>query len=329
MLEPSKASLAVVIPTYNREATLRMALDAYRSQSKPQLIKELLVVDDGSTDKTEAAVREFTRKAPFPVRYLWQPNRGPAAARNLGIKEARTEIILFTDSDIIPQRDLVCEHLGWHWENPQLSVAVLGYVTWAQELNPTPFMRWCGEVGPLFSYGKLRHKQAADFLFCYTCNLSIKTDFLKRCGGFDEDFKGAAFEDTELGYRLAKAGSRLLYNAHAVAYHYQFYSFADTCRKAQANLGAARIFFQKEAGKHVLERRKYKQSRLWYRIAGWAAKGLAIALNPARRLLDSHFPLPSIVYRLFFWYDAIRHLDYSASENHPVQNCCYSSTKVD
>src|ERR1017187_5413753 len=99
--KPLFNSLSVIIPTYNREKLLAKALEAYLAQSSPQLVHELLVVDDGSTDNTESIVRGFSSRSPFPIRYLRQPNKGPAAARNLGIREAASSLVLFTDSDIV------------------------------------------------------------------------------------------------------------------------------------------------------------------------------------------------------------------------------------
>src|SRR6266446_4734746 len=195
---PSFNSLSVIIPTYNREKVLAKALEAYLMQSSPHLIHELLVVDDGSTDATQALVLAFSNRSPFPIRYLRQPNKGPAAARNLGIREAASSIVLFTDSDIVPQHDLVVQHLDWHRKNPQPGAAVLGYVTWPPEIKATPFMRWYGEDGALFAYRRLRGKREVDFHFFYTCNLSVKVGFLRSCAQFDEDFKSAAYEDIEL-----------------------------------------------------------------------------------------------------------------------------------
>src|ERR1700749_3923878 len=101
------SSLTVIIPTYNRVELLAKALAGYEKQSAPELIRELLIVDDGSTDGTESFVREFCRKSHLPLRYLRQSNKGPAAARNLGVSAAQSSLILFTDSDIIPSHDLV------------------------------------------------------------------------------------------------------------------------------------------------------------------------------------------------------------------------------
>ncbi len=312
-------SLSVIIPTYNREKVLAKVLEAYLAQSSPTLIHELLVVDDGSADGTELMVREFSRRSPFPIRYLRQSNKGPAAARNLGIREARSSLVLFTDSDIVPERDLVRQHLEWHKANPQIGAAVLGYVTWPPEIKATPFMRWYGEDGALFRYRSLRgSRRAIGCHFFYTCNLSLKTEFLRTCGQFDEDFKSAAYEDLELGYRLNKLGLQLLYNSAAIGYHYQHFSFEEACRKRLANRGAALVFFQKEAGQQLLQQVRQMRSPARYTFMKGIATAAATLLSPARRLLDSSFPLPRFVYHLFYWYDATRVLMAAAVENRLV-----------
>lgn len=301
-------SLTVIIPTYNRRDLLAKVLDGYREQASPQLIHELLVVDDGSTDDTGSLVREFSAKAPFQVRYLRQANKGPAAARNFGIREARSNLVLFTDSDIIPERGLVEQHIEWHKRNPQKTTAVLGYVTWSPEVEATAFMRWYGETGRMFGYGRLRGREKVSYDFFYTCNLSLKTDFPRTCGQFDEDFKGAAFEDIELGYRLAKQGLQILYNPAAIGYHHQFFSFSAACRKERAKDVEARVFLQKEGGKQTAAESARKSLRKGYPAADRAAKRIAAVLTrtlaPIRPLLDSNLPLPSFIYELFLWYDS-------------------------
>ncbi len=295
---PELNSLSVVIPTYNRAEVLAKALNAYLLQSNKALIHELIVVDDGSTDRTEAMVGDFSRRAEFPVRYLRQENKGPAAARNFGIREATSDLILFTDSDIIPERQLVEQHLAWHHRNPEPTVAVLGHVDWSPEIRTTPFMRWFGEE-KVFAFDRLLKNGMATFHYFYTCNVSLKARFLRENGQFDEDFKTAAYEDIELGYRLSKNGMRLLYNPRALAYHYQFFSFEDACRKTLANAIPMESFVRKEAGREVVREIRERQSRLRSRLANRIVK-LAGTFTPPIRLLDSDFPLPHMVYDLFF-----------------------------
>ena len=281
---------------------LKKALEAYAAQGMPEAIHELIVVDDGSTDETKAVVDELEHKAPFPVRYFCQENKGPAAARNVGIREARAEIILFTDSDIVPHQDLVQQHLEWHRRNPEGSAAVLGYVTWPPDPPPTPFMRWYGEQGALFSFGEFRGGQQLTFLNFYTCNLSLKSEFLRTNGLFDEEFKSAAYEDIELGYRLSKAGLRLFYSAEAVAEHHQFFRFADACRRARQNEMSRRLFFQKEAGQCVLSQQRRGLRYRLRRVIGIYAGAL---FSPLRTFLDSKVQLPSVIYHLLFWYQVV------------------------
>jgi glycosyltransferase involved in cell wall biosynthesis len=292
-------SLTVVIPTYNRAEVLAKVLEAYLAQSSPALIHELIVVDDGSTDDTESMVGHFIRRSPFPIRYFRQPNSGPAAARNLGIRESRSSVVLFTDSDIIPERDLVRQHLEWHQSNPALTAAVLGHVDWSQEIQTTPFMRWFGEE-KVFAFDRVRKMGDVTFHFFYTCNVSLKTEFLGTCGQFDEDFKCAAYEDIELGFRLHKQGLKLLYNPAAIGYHHQFFSFEDACRKTLANASWNHVFLGKEAGQELRREIEQRQSRLWFRVAKTIGLEVSKMIPPPKRLLDSSLPLPNFVYDLFF-----------------------------
>lgn len=87
------ADLSVIIPTYNRSATLARALDSVFEQSCAPL--EVVVVDDGSTDNTGDLIKQH-----YPsVRYLQQSNQGVSAARNTGIAQAKGEWIALLDSD--------------------------------------------------------------------------------------------------------------------------------------------------------------------------------------------------------------------------------------
>jgi glycosyltransferase involved in cell wall biosynthesis len=85
--------LSVVIPVFNGERFLREAVESVLAQKYSPL--EIIIVDDGSTDGTA----ELVRSLPETVRYLHQPNQGPAAARNRGIEQAQGSLIAFADAD--------------------------------------------------------------------------------------------------------------------------------------------------------------------------------------------------------------------------------------
>src|ERR1043166_1854397 len=88
--------VSVVLPTYNRAHTLARAVRSVLAQSHRHL--EIVVVDDGSTDATVALVQKLALEDPR-VRLVQQANRGPAAARNTGVRQARGEFVAFQDSD--------------------------------------------------------------------------------------------------------------------------------------------------------------------------------------------------------------------------------------
>jgi len=87
------AKISVIIPTYNRQEFLVRAIESVLGQTCADF--ELIVVDDGSTDDTARCVAGYGGQ----VRYVYQENRGPAAARNTGIRAAEGELLAFLDSD--------------------------------------------------------------------------------------------------------------------------------------------------------------------------------------------------------------------------------------
>lgn len=288
--------LSVIIPTYNRKQILLRTLAAYQAQSAHSEILEVLVLDDGSKDGTLEAVADFSRHSEIPIRHSLLAHRGPAAARNHGIHEARGSLVLFGDDDIVPSPDLVAEHLAWHKRLPQLTVGVLGLVEWAPEVNPTPFMQWLGKDGPLFNFRHLKPGQDAGFRCFYSCNISLKTQFLRENGTFDEDFKTAAFEDTELGFRLEKRGLRLLYNPKAVGYHHRRMSFADVCRRARAVAESGLVFRTKPAGRYLAEVEASRERSLGLRVKRRISNLLRPLFGMLRPVLDTHIRLPRYVY---------------------------------
>jgi glycosyltransferase involved in cell wall biosynthesis len=280
-------AISIVIPTYNRCKTLRKALSRYFEQTALQNIAEIIVVDDGSTDSTRNMVTEISHRSSIPIKYFHQMNKGPAAARNVGISEVTSNLILFTDDDIVPRPTLVAEHLEWQHMFPEVSTAVLGKVTWAPEVKPTPFMRWYGGE-MLFLYAQVAAQTELDYRYFYSCNVSLKVDFLRSNGVFDEDFKVASYEDIELGYRLQRAQMRLLYNSRALAYHEQYISFEDACQRLKKQAAASEVFRDKEAGRY-LARTSHVKRRL--------KKPLGFCLSPFRNLMDCRLALPGYVYR--------------------------------
>ena len=114
MPDPPTFAFTVFTPTYNRARTLPRVWESLKSQTFRDF--EWLVIDDGSTDDTEALVAGYLREAPFSIRYIKQTNQHKKAAFNRAAKEAQGEVLLCFDSDdgCLPT---ALERFWWHWQN--------------------------------------------------------------------------------------------------------------------------------------------------------------------------------------------------------------------
>ncbi|MDD2805455.1 MAG: glycosyltransferase [Elusimicrobiales bacterium] len=230
--------ISVIIPTRDRQEVLAECLRGYAAQDYGGEF-ELLVVDDGSAAGAQA------EKAPagLPVKYLRQPARGPAAARNLGIREATGDLLLFTGDDMLPEKGLLAAHAAFHAARPGSETAMLGRAAWDPRVRPSPFARWLEAGGPQFGFGKFSPGQRVSAF--WTANLSVKKSFLLSHGVFDEDFAHAAGEDVELGTRLQAAGLEIIYNPEASVRHFHRVTFAAYCRRQELAGRAHALFLSK------------------------------------------------------------------------------------
>ncbi len=97
--------VSVVIPTYNEEKTIRDCLTSLAKQNYKEV--EIIVIDDGSTDRTVASVLQINQLTNQSINLLRQKHQGAGAARNLGVKHAKGEILVFVDSDMTFHKDFI------------------------------------------------------------------------------------------------------------------------------------------------------------------------------------------------------------------------------
>ncbi len=205
MERETERMVSVVVPAYNAEKTVEACLRSLLDQTVPSSDYEVLLVDDGSTDRTGALAQQF------PIRYFHQENRGPAAARNLGVENARGDIILFTDSDCVAKRDWV-ESMTRPFENGDI-----GGVKGAYRTEQKGLVARFAQVEFEERYELLNKHTYIDFVDSYSAAFRT-SDFLK-AGGFDTSFPRANNEDTELSYKLARMGCRMVFVPEAIVYH--------------------------------------------------------------------------------------------------------------
>jgi glycosyltransferase involved in cell wall biosynthesis len=191
--------VAVVVPVRNRPDLLDKCLSSLVNQDFPLNDCEVLICDDGSTDDIQSVVQGF--RGILNVQLLRQKAKGPAAARNLGICKSIAPIIIFLDSDVLPDQTLV-SHLinaldkNSEWMGAEARIESMG-----------------GEKSPLWD-GPICHNGG----YYHTAAIAYRREAIIKAEGFDENFKLPACEDVELGVRVIAQGT-IGYVSEAVAYH--------------------------------------------------------------------------------------------------------------
>ncbi|MCL4513960.1 MAG: glycosyltransferase [Candidatus Eremiobacteraeota bacterium] len=204
--------LSVVIPTYNRLSTLKIVLDWFGFQTLVLDQFEVIVVDSSSTDGTEEFMQQL--KPNYCLRYIRQENKGRPGARNRGVQEASGEIVVFSDSDIIPEKNFLEKHFLFHQNNR--NAAAVGWESRINSLDELEEARRSPDKR--FRIHKPAGKKLS-WLYFLTGNASVSKRKLMEVGLFDETFQGYGFEDLELGYRLWKSGVKIMYLPEALNYH--------------------------------------------------------------------------------------------------------------
>jgi glycosyltransferase involved in cell wall biosynthesis len=200
----SPVRVSVVVPTYRRPDLLARCLAALASQRLPADDYEVLVADDAACDATRAQVEEFAAASPVPVRYLAvADSHGPAAARNVGWRAARGEVMALTDDDCVPDPGWLAAGLAAFDADPGLAAAA-GRVVVPLPPAPTDYERDAAGL------------ERAEFV---TANCFCRKGALARVGGFDERFRAAWREDSDLQFSLLESGHRVGRAGDAVVFH--------------------------------------------------------------------------------------------------------------
>ena len=205
--------ISIVIPVFNAEKSIGLCLQALTRQTLSRAHYEIIVVNDGSTDKTAHVTQQYD------VIYFSQENKGPAAARNKGVTLASNKnnifpanhLIFFTDADCVPDPDWL-EAMALPFTDPDVA-AVKGTYRTEQTSITARFAQYEFEE----RYAMLKKAESIDMIDTYCAGFRKKV-FLQ-LGGFDTRFPVANNEDTELSYRMADQGFIMQFAPGAVVRH--------------------------------------------------------------------------------------------------------------
>lgn len=197
--------VTVVVATYRRPERIVRLLRAIERQSIPASGIEVVVYDDASGDDTVAAVQAAALTAPYSLTLIeGDVNRGPAAGRNRAWRSGTAPVVAFIDDDCVPSPNWL--------ESGLALLSHTGAAVVVGRVEPAP--EQAANHGP-FS----RTLVVNDARFFATANCFYRRDVIESADGFDERFRRAAGEDTDLGLRVLEAGGLAEFSTDALVWH--------------------------------------------------------------------------------------------------------------
>ncbi|WP_347302931.1 glycosyltransferase [Croceibacterium sp. TMG7-5b_MA50] len=262
--------VSVIVPVWNGEATIEDTIRSLLQQSYPAAAVQIIVVDNGSTDRTAEIIGRYPE-----VTLLREEKPGSYAARNTGLKIATGTYVAFTDADCMA-------HAAWLSSAIPLieGDAQTGIVAGRIEVIPS-------EGGSQRAYlieKELSFKQheAVKRGTCVTANWVSRTSVIRDAGGFDERVKSGG--DYLLSSRLSGQGLRIVYAENAVVYHPSRGDVSELLRKRRRVAGGA--WARKDKSLYRLIRAE---------IAGCLRRLSAMARAPGLRLGQKISVMPLVV----------------------------------
>jgi len=229
--------VSIVIPTYNRNEMLCKTIANILSFEHQY--HELIVVDQTKEHETQTRLYLDSLISGKKIKYIYADYPNLPNARNVGIKEASGDIILFFDDDVEINKDTIPSHVSG------FSLADVGCVTGKIMIQNTKqdgnkvlentgtlkkrlkkllffFLRkrasYVGRLGVLSNFLCEKILPADS---CIGCNMSFKKEIFIKCGSFDSNFTGNAVrEDTDMSVRLRRGGYKIMYIPQAAVVHY-------------------------------------------------------------------------------------------------------------
>lgn len=234
---------SVVIPVYNRRSILDKTLAALCQQSYPRTLFEVIVADDGSSDHPEEVIRSY--EGSLDIRWVAQEDLGfrAAAARNLGITDARGEVIVLLDCDMLPAPELLERMLKWFhaYDGPLVVIGDRKFVQTdhlsaaeiradfnaVRRLPPRPAptaIQLEADVTldwrrPIYESSRMLRDHPAGYRSACSGNVAFWRRDAVEAGLFDESYARWGGEDIEFAYRLYRRGAYFVPELSAAAYH--------------------------------------------------------------------------------------------------------------
>lgn len=230
MKKKERLVVSVIIPYYNKYSRLIKTLEGLSKQSVGKESFEVIVVDDGSEDEILHRSEITALKSSLNLNIIRIKNSGRSIARNTGIVQAKADLLVFLDDDVIIPDHYLERHQKYHENGEKIFVhsnvtddyqmyfeaKYSGMDHKKREEKLQRVSRYLKKVPVIETLCKSIYQDDIitnfDWMGFITCNVSVEKECILHAGMFSDEFRNWGCEDFELGLRLCKQGYRLLYD---------------------------------------------------------------------------------------------------------------------
>lgn len=213
----SEKTLTIGIATVNRSVYLKKTIENIIFNKIPNL-KQIIIVDQTKDLRSINDVKSFLNTIDFNILYLTQENASVCLARNTIINNVNTDIILFFDDDILINNQTLISHLNlYNFDSVKSSIGYIYNRKNDIDINTLDIKN--PEIGTFNPFSNLKEINTNFILDSISCNQSFELNAIKSIGGFDENYKGGYYEDSDIGIRFRRKGYKIGFNPLAMVLH--------------------------------------------------------------------------------------------------------------
>lgn len=284
-------TISIIVPTYNRAEMLRVTIDSFIAQDYPKEKFEIIIANNNSTDNTEQVAESYLKKSVgVRVKYLFEARQGVHYARNTAAKHSASEILYFTDDDMIARTNLLTEIVKPFSMDNRIAT-VTGKVLPKWEIPPP---RWVLELcyNAKLSLNDRKEDLIISTVDCgiFSCHQAIRREAFFDSGGFNPENTagiwvgdgetGLNIKIKELGYKFAYIGSSVIF--HMIPPSRMTQSYLNRRSKNQGACASYAAYKKNKFTKYELIGRLpihlirsflkftyYLMSSIWYRDSSW------------------------------------------------------------
>ncbi len=273
-MEKEQPFFSIIVPTFSRPAQLAACLHSLASLDYPRDRFEVIVVDDGSQDRSENLAAAFSKQ--MNIVLTPHPHGGPAKARNAGARVAKGEFLAFTDDDCVPAADWLRAFASRFRNRHNVMIG-------GRTLNGFPDNPYSLATHLIMDYLYQHYNSCPDDAhFFSTNNLAVPAELFHCLNGFDTTFPHAAGEDRDFSERWLHAGFQMTYAPEILVHHSHILNFRGFWRKHLAyGKGAYRYHrarFQRGSGRFRPDPKFYLRLLSYPLMQGQGKRALGLTL---------------------------------------------------